>query len=102
MELETIYPFIAPPWWILRAEVKIAANKKEAYDQLAISLQEAKQQNLFIIDTDVSNINSKVGAAIYSPAATEIGVMRKYLGTDITVNAYLAELEAIGMDGNGN
>ena len=96
-ELETIYSFIAPLWLMLLAKVKIAANKKKAYDQHAISLQEAKEQNLFIIYTDESNINSKVDAAIYSLAATEIRVMHKYLGTDITANVYLAELKAIGM-----
>ena len=93
--VETILPYIKPPWWSLPIEIRIATSKKEAYEQHAASLQQATQGNMLVAYTDGSCIDSKVDAACYCPA--EGKVVQKFIGTDKEANVFMAGLDAINM-----
>jgi ribonuclease HI len=92
--LETIKPYIRPPWWSLKATIHIDANKKIAE---AHHLQTTSQLNdtTVHIYTDGSGINERIGAAMH--CRTDQYVEQRYLGKNSESMVYAGELEAIHM-----
>src|SRR5437763_6116229 len=93
-DLETIVPYIRPPWWSLKASIHIDANKETAE---AHHLRMTSQLNdtTAHIYTDGFGINERIGAAMYSH--TDHHVEQRYLGTSSVSLVYAGELEAIHM-----
>jgi tubulin alpha len=93
-DLETIVPYIRPPWWSLKASIHIDANKETAE---AHHLRTTSQLNdtTAHIYTDGSGINERIGAAMY--CHTDQHVEQRYLGTSSESTVYAGELEAIHM-----
>jgi len=94
--METIYPYIRPPWWTLKANIHIDGNKDEAekYHLQAISNPIPAHPTTHIY-TDGSKINDGIGAAIF--CFTSLYTEQRYLGTASESIVYAAELEAISM-----
>ena len=95
-EMETIRPFINPPWWSPNIRIRIdKEKKKEAVVSHYQALHQAQQRQALIIYTDGSGIDGKIGAAI---VATNMNYKaRKHLGTNKIYNVFGAELEGIHM-----
>ena len=87
--LETIPPFVAPPWW-LGPSIHI---EEDACARLTQDREIAKDS--ICSYTDGSSIGGHVGAAaVYLDA----GQMRNtYIGTDSTSTVYAAELQGINL-----
>ena len=94
--METIYPYIRPPWWTLKANIHIDGNKDKAekYHLQAISNPIPGHPTTHIY-TDGSGINDGIGAAIFCP--TSLYTEQRYLSTASESIVYAAELEAISM-----
>jgi ribonuclease HI len=92
--LETIVPYIRPPWWSLKASIHIDADKETAEaHHLRTTLH--PNYNSAHIYTDGSGINGGIGAAMY--CHTDHNVQQCYLGKSSESMVYAAELEAIHM-----
>ena len=89
--IETIEPFIRPPWWTLKAEIKIEPTKDNA-SILHNKSQECATTTMMIY-TDGSGINNNIGAAAYN--ATTNTTTHQYLGSETQHNVYAAELKAM-------
>ena len=93
--LETIYPYIVPPWWDKPYNITISADKqtaeKEHQPDMATSI--SNDPNRLDIYTDGSGIEGQIGAAAYSPQTST--AIQEYLGPDTTANVFTAELTAI-------
>jgi ribonuclease HI len=93
-KLETIVPYIRPPWWSLKASIHIDADKETAEaHHLRTTLH--PNNNSAHIYTDGSGINGGIGAAMY--CHTDHNVQQRYLGKSSESMVYAAELEAIHM-----
>ena len=86
--IETIEPYIHPPWWTPKVEIKINVTKDKAKDQY-YEMQNKKSMAATIY-TDGSGIKSKIGAAIYD--ATKNETKHQHLGKDIQYNVYTMKL----------
>ena len=89
--IETIEPFIRPPWWTLKAKIKIELTKDNA-STLHNKSQECATTTMMIY-TDGSGINNNIGAAAYN--ATTNTTTHQYLGSETQHNVYAAELKAM-------
>ena len=88
--METIQPYIYPPWWTPIARIDISSNKKEAKKRHDETLQDP---NTISIYTDGSGIDGQIGAAAFCPTTSE--THQQYIGTESSHNVYAAELTAI-------
>jgi len=90
--IESIEPFIRPPWWTLKAKTGIERTKdiaKMAHDKM----QELPNAKAATIYTDGSGIKEKIGAAAYAPTSGEVSL--HHLGKESQFNVYTAEITAI-------
>jgi ribonuclease HI len=93
-EVETIHPYIRPPWWTLRATIRIDANK-EASEKYHLQSTATSQTEALYIYTDGSGIKQEIGAAMF--CSTNQHVEQRYLGSENESMVYAGELEAIQM-----
>jgi ribonuclease HI len=93
-KVESIEPFIRPPWWMSPAILSISPTKEDAvilHDKL--QKEASKSKHTMTVYTDGSGINGKIGAAACN--ATTNKTSHQHLGTEIQYNVYSAELSAI-------
>jgi ribonuclease HI len=90
--IETIEPFIRPPWWTPKANIQISTTKDEA-KELHNSLH--KRRGVKEIYTDGSGIEGKVGAAAHFHQAETNQASLQHLGNDDQYNVFAAELVAM-------
>ncbi len=90
-EIETIEPFIRPPWWTSRIQIQIAEDKDSAKKQHEHIT--AEMANALPIYTDGSGIEGKIGAAACGGHRTGT----QHLGNDKQFNVYAAELTAMNL-----
>jgi hypothetical protein len=93
-QLETILPYIKPPWWSLKADIRIDKDKDTAETH---HLQTIPNLNPLttLIYTDGSEINGGIGAAMYCYTSQQ--VEKRYLGKESESMVYAGELEVIHM-----
>ena len=87
--IESIEPFIRPPWWMLKAKTGIEKTKdiaKMAHDKI----QELPDAKVATIYTDGSGIDKKIGAAAYASTSGEVSL--HHLGNESQFNVYIAEI----------
>ena len=90
-EIETIEPFIRPPWWTSRIQIQIAEDKDSAKKQHEhITAEMANELPIYI---DGYGIEGKIGAAACGGHYTGI----QHLGNDKQFNVYAAELAAMNL-----
>ena len=89
-QIETIEPFIRPPWWMPKAKIQISTTKDQAK-----SLHENfhSMSGTEAIYTDGSGIGGRVGAAKYY--ASNHKVTHQHLGNETEYNVFAAELTAL-------
>jgi len=92
--LETIRPYIRPPWRQPQANVQIQLTKKAAKSRHDEITCHPDPQTMYIY-TDGSGINGHVGAAAYSPTLNTTS--HQYLGEENSFNVFAAELTAIDL-----
>jgi len=85
--IESIEPYIRPPWWTLRAEIRIELTKDNA-KEVHYKHQECATPTMMIY-TDGLGINNIIGAAVYN--ATVGTTNHQYLGSEAQYNVYAAE-----------
>ena len=93
-KIETIEPYIRPPWWTSRIRVQVPINKavaKDLHDKLAPHIPE----DTMVIYTDGSGIDEQTGAAAYNKSLNQ--TTHQYLGRQEHYNVYGAELSAIDL-----
>ena len=88
--METIRPYVRPPWWIPNTNIDISSNKKEAKQRHDEAVHDI---NTICIYTDGSGIEGQIGAAAVCQTTSE--TRKQYIGTDSSHNVYAAELAAI-------
>jgi len=88
--METIQPYIRPPWWIPIAHIDISSDKKEAKKRHD---ETAQDPNTIRIYTDESGIDGQIGAAAFCPTLSV--TRQQYIRTESSHNVYAAELAAI-------
>jgi len=86
-EIETIQPHIRPPWWSLKATIRIDENKEKAEDHhsqttahLTNPITEGPNPTTEIVHiyTDGSDINQGIGATMYCHTTQHISL--RHLG----------------------
>lgn len=90
--IETIEPFIRPPWWVLKAQTRVEQTKdmaKKAHDEIQ-KLPDASVATLY---TDGSGTDMRVGAAAYSQTSGKVS--HHHLGGEGQFNVYTAEITAM-------
>jgi ribonuclease HI len=92
--IETIVPYIRPPWWSLKASIHIDIDKETAEAHHLCTTAEPNR-NVAHMYTDGSGINDGIGAAMY--CHMDKMVQQRYLGRSSESMVYAAELEAIHM-----
>jgi len=90
--IETIEPFIRPPWWTLNAKIRVEETKGAA-KSVHNEIQEKPDATVATIYTDGSGIDKRVGAAAYAPISGE--TRHYHLGGETQFNVYTAEIAAI-------
>jgi hypothetical protein len=93
-QLETIVLYLCPPQWTLKASLHIDIDKDSA-EEYHLQLIPLIDQQTAQFDTDGSEINEEIGAAMYT--CTERYTQQQYLGTSSESKVYGEELEAILM-----
>ena len=93
-QIETIEPYIRPPWWLSKIQIKMSPSKEDA-KALHNEIQELTGPTTAVIYTDGSGIEGKIGAAIYS--LTMDKVAHQHLGTETQHNVFIAEVTALKM-----
>ena len=88
-KIETVEPYIRPPWWTPTAKTRIEITKNDAKD-LHDRIQTHPDDTTITIYTDGSGINNKIGAAVYNATAGTTNY--QYLGSEAQFNVYAAEL----------
>src|SRR5216117_3841203 len=68
--IETIEPYIRPPWWTPIVEIKIHTTKDNAKNQ-HYEMQKHEKSMAATIYIDGSGIKGKIGAAIYDATTNE-------------------------------
>lgn len=86
-QIETIHPFIVPPWWEA-PETSIEDTREKA---LRAHTEALKSPNGIVAYTDGSATDGRVGAAVVS----NLGTRRFQIGTPDTHTVYAAELTGI-------
>jgi hypothetical protein len=66
--METIHPYVRPPWWIPNANIDISSNKKEAKQRHDEAVHDP---NTICIYTDGSGIDGQIGAAAVCQTRTD-------------------------------
>ena len=89
--IETIEPYIRPPWWTPKVEIKIDITKDKAKSQYYEKQHE--KSTAALIYTDGSGIKGKIGAAIYDATINE--VRHQHLGKDTQYNVFTVEMAAL-------
>src|SRR5579859_3312344 len=74
--METVQPYIRPPWWIPITHIDISSNKKEAKKRHDERIQDP---NTISVYTDGSGIDGQIGAAAFCPTISE--TRQQYIGT---------------------
>jgi hypothetical protein len=92
--LETIVPYIRPPWWSLKASIHIDIDKETAEAHHLQTIPQLHNETAQFY-TDGSGINDGIGAAMY--CHTDQFVQQRYLGRSSESMVYAGELEAIYM-----
>jgi ribonuclease HI len=92
--LETIVPYIRPPWWFLKASIHIDVDKESA-EAHHIRTTSQPNDNSAHIYTDGSGINDGIAATMY--CHTDQQIQQRYLGKSSESMVYAGELEAIHM-----
>jgi hypothetical protein len=87
--IETIETHIRPSWWTPTAKIRIEATKEAAKKQHD-EIQAHLDTTTMTIYTDDSDIETKIGAAVYITTINEAG--HQYLGNETQFNVYTAEL----------
>jgi ribonuclease HI len=90
--METIHPYVRPPWWIPNTNIEISSNKKEAKQRHDEAVHDP---NTICIYTDGSGIDGQIGAAAVCQTTSESVTRKQYIGTESSHNVYAAELAAI-------
>jgi len=93
--LETIQPYIRPPWWEPRRSIRIDPTKEVTKQHHDTSADYHNKPNVLCIYTDGSGIDGEIGAAAYSSTLTKSE--HQYLGKDTSFNVYAAELTAVDL-----
>ena len=91
-KIETIEPYIRPPWWTPTAKTRIEITKNDAKD-LHDRIQTHPDDTTMTIYTDGSGIENKIRAAAYNSSTNEVS--HQYLGSETQFNVYTAELKAL-------
>jgi len=89
-DLETIVPYVRPPWWVPHFTVDTSGNKNEAK---AKHDNAARDPDTIRVYTDGSGIGGHIGAAAYSPETSQ--TVKQHLGAENQSNVYAAELTAM-------
>ena len=92
--LETIDPYVRPPWWTLKATIHIDGSKEEAKG-FHLTTTAIKNAKTLYIYTDGSGIEGKIGAAMFKATTQQTNL--RYLGSERDSLVFAAELEAIQM-----
>lgn len=87
--IETIEPYIRPPWWMPKLKVQISVTKDEAKN-LHNTLHKPDVEEIY---TDGSAIEGKVGAATYRAQTNQTNPV--HLGSNDQYNVFAAELAAM-------
>ena len=90
--IETIEPYIRPPWWTSKVKIKIDISKDKAKNQY-YEMQKDEKLTTATIYTNRSGIKGKIGAAIYDATINE--ARHQHLGKDTHYNVFTAELAAL-------
>ena len=80
VKIETIEPYIRPPWWTSTTKTKIEITKnamKNQHDRIQMHLN----ITMITIYTNDSNIKNKIDGIIYNSSTNE--VYHQYLGCEI-------------------
>src|SRR5947199_3872805 len=91
---ETIYPYISPPWWTLKATIHIDRSKEEAKNHHLATTAVKNPHSLYIY-MDGSGIEGKIGVAMFIAVIQYTSL--QYLGMEQDSLVFAAELEAIQM-----
>ena len=92
--IETIIPFIRPPWWSLKATIHIDTDKETAEEYHLRTTQQPQNESALFY-TDGSGINDGIGAAMY--CHSDQTIQQRYLGGSSESMVYAGELEGILM-----
>ena len=90
--IETIKPFIRPPWWVPVHAVTIKGDKKEAKRQHDEAAQDPGTIQIY---TDGSGIAKHIGAAAYCPQLQK--EVSQYLGRATEYTVFAAEVRAMNL-----
>ena len=90
--IETIEPYIQPPWWKPIAKIKIESTKDNAKDQ-HYEIQMCSDATTATIYTDGSGIECNIGTAAYNSITNKVS--HQYLGSETQFNVYTVELIAL-------
>ena len=90
--IETIEPYIRPPWWTPKVEIKIDITKDVAKNQ-HYEMQKHEKSIVATIYRDGSGIEGKIGAAIYDASTDQ--TRHQHLGRDTQYNVFVAETMAL-------
>jgi hypothetical protein len=90
--IESIEPFLRPPWWTLKAKTRVD-NTKDIVKDTHDKTQEPPDVTTVAIYTDGSGIDKKIGAAALNSTTGEVS--RDHLGGETQFNVYTAEITAL-------
>ena|SRR5437762_2314353 len=94
--IETIFPYIRPPWWTSQINIHIESTKEKAKSHHTASRnQNESDPNTICIYTDDSGIEGNIGGAAYTPTIARTDY--QYLGDKSEYNVFGAELTAISL-----
>ena len=92
-KIETIEPYIRPPWWTPITKIKIETTKVDAKDQHNEIQMHLDSATMVTIYTNGSGIESQISTAAYNSLINEVS--HQYLGSEKQFNVYAAELTAL-------
>ena len=94
--IETIFPYIWPPWWTPQINIYIESTKEKAKSHHTTSRNQNKSDpNTTCIYMDDSGIEGNIEVAAYPPTITWTDY--QYLGDESEYNVFRAELTAISL-----
>jgi hypothetical protein len=91
-KIKSIKPYIRPPWWLPKVQIRMSQSKGDA-KTLYDDIQELADPTTAAIYTDGSGIEGKIGAAMYSPTMNK--TLYQHLGTETQYNVFIAEVTAL-------
>ena len=93
-KIETIEPYIRPPWWTSATKLRIVTTKDNTADlHEKLQTTAANSRDIMTIYTDGSGIKGKIGAAAYNATSEETN--HQLLGDETHYNVYATKLTAI-------